>query len=73
MDDRVDLVLGDDARDEFCVADVADDQFRLGRDRPFKAGRQAVEDDDLLARIDSRLGAAGAPLHAQVRQVQALR
>ena len=51
VDDRVDLMLGDDARRVQC---------RRCRRRPvsfrarppFKAGRQAIEDDDLLARID---------------------
>ena len=52
MDDGVDLVLGDDAADERLVADVAGDELRLRRDRPAEAGREIVEDDDLLAGID---------------------
>jgi hypothetical protein len=52
MDDRFDLVLGDQPADQRLIAAVALDECRLGRDRPGKAGREVVEDDDGLARVD---------------------
>ena len=51
MDDGLDAVLADHRADQLLVADVADDQRRGRRNSPAKAGRQVVEDDDLLARI----------------------
>ena len=51
MDDRIDLVIADNAADQFPVGDIADDKLCLGRHRPLKPGRKAVENDDALARI----------------------
>ena len=41
-----------DAQDQILIADVADDERGTRRDRPAEAGRQVVEDDDLLAGVE---------------------
>ena len=45
--------LRDELGHEILVADIADDQLAVVRHRPAEAGRQIVEDDDLLARVES--------------------
>jgi hypothetical protein len=52
MDDRIDRVFINDLGDESRVSDVADDKFRLWRNRPFKTGGQPVYDDDPLTRVE---------------------
>ncbi len=52
MDDGVDAVLAHDRAHEILIADVADDERRLGRHRPPEARRQVVEDDDLFAGLE---------------------
>ena len=52
MDDRLDVVLGEKLGHEILVAEIADDQRHLIRHGGPEAGRQIVEDDDLLARRD---------------------
>ena len=51
MDDGLDPVLTDQARDQCLVAAVAGDQRHAFRDRPWKAGREIVEHDDALAGV----------------------
>ena len=51
MGDRVDPVLLDQPGDEIGVAGVADDEPRGVGHRPVEAGRQIVEHDDALARV----------------------
>ena len=52
MDDGIDRMFGDQRADQRGVADIADDQPGFRRDGPGKAGRQPVEDHDLLARVE---------------------
>ena len=40
------------ARDQVCVADVADDELCRRRHRPAESGRQIVEHHDLLAGVE---------------------
>ena len=54
MDDGVDAVLGDQRGDARAISDVADDQRRALRHRPFEAGREIVEHQHALAGIDER-------------------
>ena len=52
MRDRVDPMLLDQRGDEIRVADVADDEPRRVRHSPVEPGRQIVEHDHALARIE---------------------
>ncbi len=52
MGDRVDLVLLDQPRDEVGVARVADDEARRLGNGPVEAGREIVENDDLLPGVE---------------------
>ncbi|GLR39950.1 hypothetical protein GCM10007880_04660 [Mesorhizobium amorphae] len=45
------MIVSNDRTDQFPVGDIADDELRLGRNRPFEAGRKPVEHDHALARI----------------------
>ena len=60
--------LLDEAADQLLVADVADDERGVLRHGPAEAGRQIVEDDDLLAgvqKLENHMAAdiAGAARH----------
>ncbi len=66
MHDRVDTAPLDQPVEKDTVADIADDELRLGSNRPIEAGRQVVEDDDALAATDKLIhhvaaDKAGAP------------
>src|SRR5262249_36293956 len=52
MDDGIDLVVRDQRGNQRLVARLADDQRRPLRPRPIEAGRELVEHDHALARID---------------------
>ncbi len=51
MDDGIDAVLADHRRHQLDVADIADDELRLGRHGPFEPCRQPVNHDDILAGV----------------------
>ena len=51
MGDRVDFVLVDQPRRPVGVAEIADHQLGAVGHRPGEPGRQIVEDDDVLARV----------------------
>ena len=56
--DRIDLVLGQQARHQGLIADVADDQ-RAGRHRLAKALDEVIEDDDPFTRARPAGGRRG--------------
>jgi hypothetical protein len=52
MNDGIDLPVRDHPGDELCIGDIADDKLRFGCHGPVEAGRQPVENKNLLARIE---------------------
>ena len=62
MDDGIDVVLGDDRADQFLVADIADKQQRVGRQRGTEAGRQVVQHDHWLAGVGQRVNHVAADI-----------
>ena len=55
MNDRVDVVVADDCRDERLIAALADNQRNARRNRPIEAGRQVVEHHHALAGVAQRV------------------
>jgi len=52
MDDGVDRIAAEQPAHEGMIADIALDEFRLGRYRPAESGRQIVENEHVLAGIE---------------------
>ena len=55
MDDRIDVVLDKDlSHQELGIGDIAQVESRFGRHRPAKAGRKAIEHDNVFAGVKQR-------------------
>ena len=50
----VNVIVADDGHYRFLVRDVANDELCLRRHCPLKAGREPVDHDDVLARVEQR-------------------
>ncbi len=62
MDDGIDAVFADEARDQRLVAGLADDERHAFGDGPVEARRQIVEHDHALAGIDELIDHVAADI-----------